>query len=569
MDVWDDYNQFRVSPEMTCTIRHHDVLRMLGELRSIRPESIQISEFGESYEGRKIPIVSVGTGPCKVLAWSQMHGNEPTHTAALLDLISLLISFPSDPIVESILSNCTLSMILMLNPDGAERYTRRNAQGIDINRDALELQTPEGRLLRKAVEELKPQFALNLHNQSPRTAVGDNPPRVAAFSLLVPPIDEADTQTETVIHAKQLAACILRAVDPHCAGMISRYDADFMPRCFGEWVQQQGVATLTLEAGGWTTASIEGSPLVRLHLLGLVDVLEAIAKKTYLDADSRNYDALPRSNEHPLLDVVLQNAVLVGRDSVRSYHANLGINFAKLDSDNPRCGKIVEFGDLSVTTGKRVLDCSNLWCLPGRIAFCNEVTPNSLPDEKGIRELLQEGVTSVVGRIDLSNAEELTALQELRSSTSLPLNLGFVADLATCQESSLVARAVHAGLLGVIAESIPVELSDLIDCLSLAQVERASFCTTLQRPSKVREYLSTTEDLAALLKLPELSQICAGNHADIVCLRQEDQEGLDSSIDWSGLQRVLVAGNVVLDGQSTSTNHAGRLLKNRFDQETI
>ena len=35
-------------------------------------------------------------------------------------------------------------MVPMLNPDGAERFQRRNAQGIDINRDALLLQSPEG-----------------------------------------------------------------------------------------------------------------------------------------------------------------------------------------------------------------------------------------------------------------------------------------------------------------------------------------------------------------------------------------------------------------------------------------
>jgi hypothetical protein len=31
----------------------------------------------------------------------------------------------------------------MLNPDGAQRFQRRNALGIDINRDARALVTPE------------------------------------------------------------------------------------------------------------------------------------------------------------------------------------------------------------------------------------------------------------------------------------------------------------------------------------------------------------------------------------------------------------------------------------------
>ena len=37
----------------------------------------------------------------------------------------------------------------MLNPDGAEAYKRRNMQDIDINRDAVNLATPEARLLKK------------------------------------------------------------------------------------------------------------------------------------------------------------------------------------------------------------------------------------------------------------------------------------------------------------------------------------------------------------------------------------------------------------------------------------
>ena len=60
----------------------------------------------------------------------------------------------------------------MLNPDGAEAVMRYNAQGIDINRDARRLATPEGRALRRAVETLKPQFGFNLHNQHARTSVG-------------------------------------------------------------------------------------------------------------------------------------------------------------------------------------------------------------------------------------------------------------------------------------------------------------------------------------------------------------------------------------------------------------
>ena len=50
----------------------------------------------------------------------------------------------SDPAVARLLEALTIHLVPMLNPDGARRFQRRNAQGIDINRDALLLQTPEG-----------------------------------------------------------------------------------------------------------------------------------------------------------------------------------------------------------------------------------------------------------------------------------------------------------------------------------------------------------------------------------------------------------------------------------------
>ena len=89
-----------------------------------------------------------------------MHGDEPTHTAVLLDLANYLLQRPAAPDAVDILSNCTLHFIPMLNPDGAEAVKRYNAQGIDINRDARRLSTPEGRALRKAVETIKPEFGI-------------------------------------------------------------------------------------------------------------------------------------------------------------------------------------------------------------------------------------------------------------------------------------------------------------------------------------------------------------------------------------------------------------------------
>ena len=71
----------------------------------------------------------------------------------------------------------------MLNPDGAEAYERVNGQGIDINRDALRLATPEGRILKRIRDEYNPMLGLNLHDQGRMTTVGDTG-RLATTSVL-------------------------------------------------------------------------------------------------------------------------------------------------------------------------------------------------------------------------------------------------------------------------------------------------------------------------------------------------------------------------------------------------
>ena len=68
-----------------------------------------------------------------------MHGDEPLHTAVLLDLVNFLQQAPDHPSANAILASCKLHLIVMTNPDGAERGTRQNAQDIDINRDAQTL----------------------------------------------------------------------------------------------------------------------------------------------------------------------------------------------------------------------------------------------------------------------------------------------------------------------------------------------------------------------------------------------------------------------------------------------
>jgi hypothetical protein len=415
MYSWDDYRQCQFLKCAPAQLRHADLVAILEQLRDLRPDALELTEVGKSGEGRAIFMVKIGKGATRVFAWSQMHGDEPTHTASILDLLDLLQSQPDSPAAQRILAGCTLMLVPMLNPDGAERYTRRNAQDIDINRDALHLATPEGRLLRKLVETVKARFAFNLHNQQARTSVDGK--HVAAVSLLVPPIDHPDTQTEWTQQARQVAVAFRQAIEAKCVGMISRYDADFMPRCFGEWVQQQKIATVTLEAGGWP--EIDATPLTQVHSVGFINSILSLADGSYSKLDPADYDALPRSSDQMLFDVIVRDVEVVPH-SGEPFQADLGINYTRVVDRLPLKGggRIDDLGDLCVTTGKHEIDGQGLKCEPGRIAYHPEFTPQKLPTAQQASEFLKQGITTVIGKSD-------HYLELPKTANRPPINVGF------------------------------------------------------------------------------------------------------------------------------------------------
>src|SRR5512140_138226 len=193
----------------------------LARLAERHPGLFRVEEEGVSSEGRPIPLLVLGNGPTTVLLWSQMHGDEPTATVALLDVLNHLGATRETPATKALLSNLTLAVIPMLNPDGAERTRRTNAQGIDVNRDALRLQTPEGRFLKSVRDRLKPAVGYNLHNQGPNTLAGPSGPQ-AAIALLAVPYDEAFTENDGRRTTKRLAVLVRDLLRPWAPGRVSR-----------------------------------------------------------------------------------------------------------------------------------------------------------------------------------------------------------------------------------------------------------------------------------------------------------------------------------------------------------
>jgi hypothetical protein len=355
-----------------------------------------------------------------------MHGDEPTHTAVVLDLLNLLQTAPTCPVSADILSGCTLHVIPMLNPDGAQRFTRRNVQDIDVNRDARDQQTPEGRILKAAQEELRPDFGFNLHDQDHRTTVGRTK-RVAAVSLLVPPFDVDNSENETTARARRMASWFRQAVEPYCEGMVARYDAEYMPRAFGDSMQSWGVSTILVEAGGWPGR--DRAELVRVHYTGLVSTLQAIATDAYRKAEPAAYETLARSGEHDLFDLMITDATIVNGLGHPPFVADIGINVERDETDPQRVvkrGVIADLGDLGVTTGKRTIDGAGLVCIPGLIGFESEIGPDGWPAETEQGTMLRDGLTSVIGVVPLRDRVRMKQLGGGWGERRPRLHVGFV-----------------------------------------------------------------------------------------------------------------------------------------------
>jgi hypothetical protein len=265
------------------------------------------------------------------------------------------------------LSALTVHVVPMLNPDGAERFQRRNAQGIDINRDALHLQTPEGRALKALRDRLSARVGFNLHNQSWRTSVGP-PPRPASISLLSVAYDSARTENDGRRLTKRLCAVIRDALEPLAPGQVGRYDDEFEVRAFGDNVTLWGTPVVLIETGPWTLADPDRPP-VRLNFVALVTALDALATGRVRSADPARYESLP-VNEARLFAIRITNARIWAGTGVAPFTGDVGVGAARTvrSEDGRRTvalgGRIEDLGDLRGSAALEEIDGTGLTLVP-------------------------------------------------------------------------------------------------------------------------------------------------------------------------------------------------------------
>ncbi|MCC9137014.1 M14 metallopeptidase family protein [Pontibacter silvestris] len=411
-DVFDLHSSYKELSLHNRRFKHQDIVPLLQQLA--KNPLFQVQTVGKSVEQRDIFLVKAGTGKTKVLLWSQMHGDESTATMALFDLFNFLQKTDKlDAIRQQILENTTLYIVPMLNPDGAERFTRRNALEIDLNRDALRLQSPEAQLLKSLRDSLNPEFGFNLHDQSRLYTVGTTS-KPATISFLAPPFDHAQTVDTVRDRAMRTIVGMNEALQQFIPGQVGKYSDEHEPRAFGDNIQKWGTSVILIESGGYK-GDPEKQYIRQLNFASLVSALHLIGENGYTNYSRENYYKIPQ-NERYLFDLVVRNVRY--QDNGRSTLLDVGIIRDEIDA--PRANRdfyyrssIQEIGDMSVFYGYEEVNGESLSLVPGKVYPAPFKDIMALTAARS-KELLAEGYTTV--RVEKLSANNIDPI-------NLPLNV--------------------------------------------------------------------------------------------------------------------------------------------------
>ena len=351
--------------------------------RAIQPSLsspvFRTEEIGRSMNGRPIRSITYGAGPTTVLLWSQMHGDESTASMSLADIFAFLAATDASPMRDRLRDSLTITFVPMLNPDGAELFQRQNAAGIDVNRDARQLATPEARTLKAIRDRLSPDFGFNLHDQNARTRAGRDGPQVA-IALLAPAFDDSRSYDQVRSRARLVAAGIARTLAAEIPGRVAGYDDTFNPRAFGDLIQQWGTSTVLIESGALPDDP-EKQRLRAITGAAILSALGAIATSSYRSEDTASYEMLPR-NTGGAADVLILGGQLVlpGHPPLR---ADIALNY---DEPVARTGpRVRDVGDLAEMVALDTIDASGMYLHPG----------DSAVTERGDSEWLRLGAPGV------------------------------------------------------------------------------------------------------------------------------------------------------------------------------
>ncbi len=168
------------------TARYDEVVHFIEQIAADSPV-IRVGEMGKTVEGRAIPLIILADPPVStpaeaadggkmvVLAFGNIHAGEVCGKEALLMLARDLAQEPDRKLLEKLV----IVFAPIFNADGNERVSkdnrpgqngpvqgmgqRPNAQGLDLNRDYVKLESPEVRAMVLFLNEWDPAIIVDTH----------------------------------------------------------------------------------------------------------------------------------------------------------------------------------------------------------------------------------------------------------------------------------------------------------------------------------------------------------------------------------------------------------------------
>lgn len=323
MDFNTIFNQFKEQAISGRYITNSHIEPLLADLS----RHFQVAVIGESVKGKQIHAVKIGTGAIKIFMWSQMHGNEATTTKALFDLFNFLKADSED--ATKFKNGFTLFCIPILNPDGAEVYTRVNANEVDLNRDSVDLSQPESQLLRKMFDSFQPDFCYNLHDQRTIFAAGDtnNP---ATVSFLAPAYDEERNYNENRLKAVSVIVAMNKELQKYIPNQVGRFDDSYNINCIGDMFQSLNVPTILFEAGHFQ-GDYQREKTRQFIFIALLSSLHYIYENDVVNENINEYLRIPQ-NKIKFVDIVYRKfSILI--DSLKII-TNFAVQYKEVLKDN-------------------------------------------------------------------------------------------------------------------------------------------------------------------------------------------------------------------------------------------
>jgi len=348
-DIWDQQHVTNIYPS---NVRHKDLMKYLEGLRAA---GVKVDEVGRSYANREIFQIEWGKGPKRIFMWSQMHGDEPTATSGLIDMFAILRKNQDADWVRRLENTVTIRAVPMLNPDGAELFIRRNLQGIDINRDALDLKTPEAQLLKRLRENFLPEVGFNLHNQNELTTVGSTRQQ-ATISFLVVYGDAEKTESDGHLRNKRLVVAMAEALRNYIPGNLGRYGDGYTPTAFGDSFSAWGTPTILIETG-----ALHGRDelfLVKMNFIAFLTALRSLADGSEKTFDPQRYYDIPNNTSGALHHIIVRNASIVKPPKRETFVGDIALNFERRRAAFPSPTSVRQIGNLTSVSGLTEYDAT-------------------------------------------------------------------------------------------------------------------------------------------------------------------------------------------------------------------